>query len=144
MEILVFAVVLGFIPAMVAKNRGRDFFPWWLYGSLLFVVALPHALLIKPQIADVERQQLAQGLRKCSFCAEMIKPDAKVCRFCGRDLPTSEPEQAAAESEPPAPARPSVVVDAAWDDPSDARAERERLEKLRKRLDEFRKQQSGR
>jgi len=27
------------------------------------------------------------NLRKCPFCAESVKPEAKVCRFCGRDLP---------------------------------------------------------
>jgi hypothetical protein len=27
------------------------------------------------------------NLRKCPFCSEHIKPDAKVCRYCGRDLP---------------------------------------------------------
>ncbi len=27
------------------------------------------------------------GLRKCPFCAEHVKPEAKVCRHCGKDLP---------------------------------------------------------
>ena len=27
------------------------------------------------------------NLRKCPFCSEDIKPDAKICRYCGRDLP---------------------------------------------------------
>ena len=31
------------------------------------------------------------NLRKCPFCSEHIKPDAKVCRYCGRDLPEIPP-----------------------------------------------------
>ena len=87
MEWLFFGVLLGLIPAMIARSKGREFLPWWLYGALLFIVALPHALLMKPKLDAVERQQAAQGLKKCPFCAEMIKPDAVVCRYCGRDLP---------------------------------------------------------
>jgi Putative heavy-metal-binding len=28
--------------------------------------------------------------RKCPFCAEMVKREAKVCRHCGRDLPADD------------------------------------------------------
>jgi hypothetical protein len=87
MEIVLYAMLLGFVPATVARHKGRSFLAWWAYGTILIVVALPHALLLRPDVRQVERQQLAQGLRKCPFCAEMVKPDAKVCRYCNRDLP---------------------------------------------------------
>ena len=87
MEIAIVAALLGLIPAMIARRKGRQFVLWWVYGLLLFIVALPHALLLKPELTRIEEQQAAQGLKKCPFCAEMIKPDARVCRYCGRDLP---------------------------------------------------------
>jgi len=29
MEILLFVVLIGLIPAMIARSKGRDFLPWW-------------------------------------------------------------------------------------------------------------------
>lgn len=44
---LVIAAFLGLIPANIAKNKGRSFGLWWFYGWMLFIVALPHALLMQ-------------------------------------------------------------------------------------------------
>lgn len=41
-------VVLGLIPAFIAKSKGRNFYEWWIFGTALIIVALPAALLIKP------------------------------------------------------------------------------------------------
>jgi hypothetical protein len=87
MEFLFLAVLLGLIPAMVAKSKGKSFGLWWLYGALLFIIALPHALIMRPDIAAVERRRIAQeGQRKCPYCAELIKAEARVCRYCGREV----------------------------------------------------------
>ena len=87
MEIFIFAAILGVLVGMIAKSKGRDFFPWWLYGTLVFIVAIVHVLLIKPNEAHAERQALGAGGKKCPQCAEIVKEQAKVCRFCGHEFP---------------------------------------------------------
>jgi hypothetical protein len=44
---LLIAVFIGLIPAAIAANKGRSFIGWWVYGALVFIVALPHSLMIK-------------------------------------------------------------------------------------------------
>ncbi len=87
MLIILFAVILGLIPARIAQVKGRDFISWWIYGSLLFLVALIHSLVLKADSRILEAEQLRDGGRRCPHCAEIIKAEARVCRFCGRDLP---------------------------------------------------------
>jgi hypothetical protein len=75
MQFLFFAAVLGLIPAFIARGKGRPFPLWWLYGALLFIVALIHSLVLKDQ----------SGV-KCPHCAEFVSREARVCKHCGRDL----------------------------------------------------------
>jgi hypothetical protein len=54
-EVLVIGIILGLLPAAIAKTRGQNFFVWWVYGAVLFPIALIHALLVKPGSTSVEQ-----------------------------------------------------------------------------------------
>ena len=54
----------------------------WVYGFLIFGVALIHSLIIK----ETEAHQLKHGMKRCPHCAELVKRKAHVCRYCGKEL----------------------------------------------------------
>ena len=49
---LLAALALGVATAFVARAKGRAFLPWLGYGTVLGVVALPHALLLEEREED--------------------------------------------------------------------------------------------
>jgi cytochrome c-type biogenesis protein len=46
---LIALTLLGLIPGILARQKGRNFYDWWFFGSALFIIALPVALLMKPK-----------------------------------------------------------------------------------------------
>jgi hypothetical protein len=103
MEILIIAVLIGIIPATIARSKGRNFMLWWIFGALLFIAALPAALILKPDKKAIESDRLSGGdLKKCPFCAELIKRDATVCRYCDRNLKAIQYPQFARTGRQPA------------------------------------------
>lgn len=99
-QIWALASVLGLIPALIAYRKGRSFGLWWIYGSMLFIVALFHSLLIKPRIKQPQPAEkneavveppreptVPEGLKLCAHCGQVIDALSARCPVCKGDQP---------------------------------------------------------
>lgn len=93
MEVLIFLAILSVIPGAIAHSKGRSFFGWWFLGLLCFLPALITAIVIKPDYDLIERRQMRTGMKRCPYCAEVIKGEAVICRYCQRELPKAPADE---------------------------------------------------
>jgi hypothetical protein len=80
----ILAILIGLIPATIAHKKGYNFFLWWVFGASFFIIALPWAIIMKPK--QKINEQPEDGIKKCPQCAEVVKREARVCKFCGYEF----------------------------------------------------------
>lgn len=83
-------LVCAVLVALGARSRGRSV-PLWLFLAIM-VTPLPAALmlLVFPDRSELRVRRDAKrgrdGLRLCQSCGEVVRVEARRCRFCLADL----------------------------------------------------------
>jgi hypothetical protein len=85
-EYVIIWLLFGIAAAVIGGNKGRSGCGFLLLGLLLGPIALAIALIIGP----LHRPE-SVDTRPCPRCAEPIREEARVCRFCGHESEPAAP-----------------------------------------------------
>lgn len=87
MEILFVWIMCGIATAMIFSSKGRDTIGGFALGALLGPFGVLFALFWSKDEGTIEQRAIMSGsLRKCPECAELVKAEARKCRFCSAEL----------------------------------------------------------
>jgi len=83
-------VLCGIIAAVIYQSKKRSGLAGFAGGFLLGPLGILLAVL-SPTYDATQDDLRAGKLRKCPKCAELVKSEASICRYCGAELAPVKP-----------------------------------------------------
>lgn len=97
---LIVWIICGVLGGIIGSSKGRQGLGFGL-GFLLGPIGLIIIAVMSEDKEAISEIAIASNQeRKCPFCAESIKIEAKVCKHCGRDVPPVPSAKAYVEERP--------------------------------------------
>ena len=82
---IMFSILVGIYANKYKGKSGLLFFILSIFLSPL--IAFIIALLISTNNKIIEKCLIANHeMKKCFYCAELVKYDARVCKYCGKEV----------------------------------------------------------
>ena len=86
MELFFFWLIMAAVVALVASAKGRSGGLWFVYGLVIWPIALIHAVVITKDVAAIEKEKQKEGKMRCPNCADWVYKEAKTCPHCQYQL----------------------------------------------------------
>jgi len=85
---IVLWIALSILIGAYANTKGRSAIAYFILSLILSpVIGVFLAISAEPDFNKIEKRATSAGkYRKCPYCAELVKKEAKICKHCGKEV----------------------------------------------------------